>query len=91
MVLTSTGAVSAVSKVIPALSGKLSGNAIRVPTPNGSIAILNLTLEQPTTSSDLDSLLKSSALHGALIEQIHYSNSTEYVSSNAIGMTIPHQ
>ncbi|MEE9371421.1 MAG: glyceraldehyde-3-phosphate dehydrogenase [Saprospiraceae bacterium] len=87
MVITSTGAASAVSKVIPALAGKLSGNAIRVPTPNVSMAILNLTLEKPTSLEEMDTLLKESALHGDLVEQILYSNSTEYVSSNAIGMT----
>ncbi|MDG2449617.1 MAG: glyceraldehyde-3-phosphate dehydrogenase [Saprospiraceae bacterium] len=87
MVLTSTGAASAVSKVIPELAGKLSGNAIRVPTPNVSMAILNLTLDQSTNRFKLDRLLKNMALHGELVEQLHYSSSTEYVSSNAIGMT----
>ena len=87
MVLTSTGAASAVSKVIPSLAGKLSGNAIRVPTPNVSMAILNLTLNNPTNLEELNATLKQAALNGELVEQIHYSNSTEYVSSNAIGMT----
>jgi len=87
MVLTSTGAASAVSKVVPSLDGKLSGNAIRVPTPNVSIAILNLTLAKSTDYENLNSTLKEAALNGNLVEQIHYSNSTEYVSSNAIGMT----
>ena len=87
MVLTSTGAASAVSKVLPELAGKLSGNAIRVPTPNVSMAILNLTLEQETSVEAVNELLKNAALHGDLVEQIRYSNSTEYVSSNAIGMT----
>jgi len=35
----------------------------------------------------LNQLLKDVASNGALVEQIHYSDSTEYVSSNAIGMT----
>ena len=87
MVLTSTGAASAVAKVIPELAGKLSGNAVRVPTPNVSIAILNLTLANPTSLNGLNETLKNAALHGDLVEQIHYSTSTEYVSSNAIGMT----
>ena len=87
MVITTTGAASAVTKVIPAFEGKLTGNAIRVPTPNVSIAILNLTLEQATDLEAINALMKDAAFHGALVEQIHYSNSTEYVSSDAIGMT----
>lgn len=87
MVLTTTGAASAVAKVIPEFVGKLTGSAIRVPTPNVSLAILNLTLDQPTTVEKLNNLLKEAAFHGDLFEQIYYSDSTEYVSSNVIGMT----
>lgn len=86
MVLTTTGAAKAVTKVNPALKGKLTGNAIRVPTPNVSLAILNLTLEKETSVEALNDILKNAAFHGDLVEQIHYSDSTEYVSSNAIGM-----
>lgn len=87
MVLTSTGAASAVAKVIPGLAGKLSGNAIRVPTPNVSLAILQLSLSKSTTSEQLNKALREAALHGPLVEQIQCSSSTEYVSSDAIGMT----
>jgi len=87
MVLTTTGAASAVTKVLPAFEGKLTGNAIRVPTPNVSMAILNLTLEKTTTVEELNGILRDAAFHSNLFEQIHYSDSTEYVSSNAIGMT----
>jgi len=87
MVLTTTGAASAVTKVLPEFAGKLTGNAIRVPTPNVSLAILNLTLVKPTTVKALNDLLRDAAFYGNLFEQIHYSDSTEYVSSNAIGMT----
>ena len=45
MVITETGADKAVSKVLPQLAGKLSGNAVRVPTPDVSLAILNLQLK----------------------------------------------
>ena len=45
MVLTSTGAAKAVSKALPELANKLTGNAIRVPTPNVSMAVANLNLE----------------------------------------------
>lgn len=88
MVLTSTGAATAVAKVMPQLAGKLTGNAIRVPTPNVSLAVLNLTLKTETTVEALNAALKDAALHGELVEQIQYSTSTEYVSSNAVGSTV---
>lgn len=63
MVLTETGAAKAVSKVLPGLEGKLTGNAIRVPTPNVSMAILNLTLSQQTTREALNEYMRETALH----------------------------
>ncbi len=87
MVLTSTGAAKAVSKVIPELKGLLTGNAVRVPTPNVSLAIMNLTLKTETTLEDLNKLIQKSALHGKLVEQIHYSTDTEFVSNDVVGHT----
>ena len=87
MVLTTTGAAKAVSKVIPELSGKLTGNAIRVPTPNVSIAIMNLTVDKPTSVDEVNELVKAASLKGDLVEQLSYSTSTEFVSSNAVGST----
>lgn len=87
MVLTTTGAAKAVAKVLPHLDGKLTGNAVRVPTPNVSLAIMNLTLNESTSVAEVNAVLKDAAMTGALVEQIHYSNSTEYVSSQAVGMT----
>ncbi len=87
LVLTSTGAAKAVAKVIPHLAGKLTGNAVRIPTPNVSLAIMNLSLKLGTSVKELNAILQEAAMSGALVEQIHYSNSTEYVSSQAIGMT----
>src|SRR5699024_7733759 len=49
MVFTESGAAMAEAKAVPELSGKLSGYAIRVPTPNVSLAILNLFLELSTS------------------------------------------
>ncbi len=86
MVLTTTGAAKAVAKVIPELEGILTGNAVRVPTPNVSLAILNLTIKKATTLNQLNTLMKEASLHGDLVDQIHYSESDEYVSSDAIGM-----
>ncbi|MBT3671382.1 MAG: glyceraldehyde-3-phosphate dehydrogenase [Porticoccaceae bacterium] len=85
MVLTSTGAAKAVAKVIPELKGKLTGNAIRVPTPNVSMAILNLQLGRDTTVEELNEFLRQKALHSDLQQQIGYTISTEAVSTDFVG------
>ncbi|MEM6301122.1 MAG: glyceraldehyde-3-phosphate dehydrogenase [Pseudomonadota bacterium] len=85
MVLTETGAAKAVAKVLPQLQGKLTGNAIRVPTPNVSMAILNLTLNQATDKESLNEYMRDMALHSNMRRQIDYSNSPEVVSSDFVG------
>ena len=85
MVLTETGAAKAVAKVLPQLEGKLTGNAIRVPTPNVSMAILNLTLSRATTREELNEYMRDMALHSNMRKQIDYSNSPEVVSSDFVG------
>lgn len=87
MVLTSTGAASAVSKVFPHLQGLLTGNAVRVPTPDVSLAILNLSLKSSSSVEEINRLLRDASLHGPLVEQLMFSSSTEYVSNDAVGMT----
>jgi len=89
MVITETGAGSAVAKAIPILAGKLTSNAIRVPVPNGSLAILNLQLRRPVTKDVINAILKQNALEGDLVEQIKYSLDNELVSSDIIGSTAP--
>jgi len=85
MVITETGAASAVGKVLPQLQGKLSGNAIRVPTPNVSMAILNLTLKREVTRDQVNEFMRNQALHSALRRQIDYSGSPEVVSTDFVG------
>ncbi len=85
MVITSTGAASAVSKVIPALSGKLTGSAIRVPTPDGSLAIMTLNIEKETSIEKVNEIMRHASLYGDLVEQIKYSTSKEFVSTDVIG------
>ena len=85
MVITETGAGKAVTKVIPALENKLTANAVRVPTPNGSLAIMNLELGRLTTLEELNGLMKMAALSGSLVNQIHYSMNEELVSNDIIG------
>ena len=80
-----TGAASAVGKVLPQLEGKLTGNAIRVPTPNVSMAILNLTLERETTREEVNEYMRHQALHSPLRKQIDYSASPEVVSTDFVG------
>ena len=85
MVLTETGAAKAVGKVLPDLNGKLTGNAIRVPTPNVSMAILNLRLGREVSRDELNEYMRKTALHSPLRRQIDYSNSPEVVSTDLVG------
>ncbi len=86
MVITSTGAAKAVGKALPELSGKLTGNAIRVPTPNVSLAILNLNLKQAPQGADaLNDFLRKMANSNTWQSQISYTDSTEAVSTDFVG------
>ncbi len=85
MVITETGAASAAAKALPSLKGKLTGNAIRVPTPNVSMAILNLTLDNGTTVEEVNDYLRDASLHSGLQKQIDYVRSPEVVSSDFVG------
>ena len=85
MVLTETGAAKAVAKALPEFAGKLSGNAIRVPTPNVSMAVLNLNLERETTVEELNTFLRNTSLHSPLRNQIDYIASPEVVSTDLVG------
>lgn len=87
MVITSTGAGKAVSKVIPDLQNKLTANAVRVPTPNGSLAIMKLTVGKETTVEDLNNIVREAALEGSLVNQINYQMDPELVSNDIIGNT----
>jgi len=85
MVITSTGAGKAVTKVIPSLADKLTANAVRVPTPNGSLAILNLNVAKETNVEELNEMIRKAALEGGLVNQIKYENDPELVSNDIIG------
>ena len=85
MVLTETGAAKAVAKALPELAGKLSGNAIRVPTPNVSMAILNLNLDKATTVDELNTFLREVSMHSPLRNQVDYVTSPELVSTDLVG------
>ena len=85
MVITETGAAGAVAKALPELQGKLTANAIRVPTPNVSLAILKLGLVQSTTVDEVNDFLRETSLDSLLQGQIDYVTSPEVVSSDFIG------
>ena len=82
MVITSTGAVNAVAKALPELKGKLTGNAIRVPTPNVSLAILSLELDKKVSVETVNDYLRSMAFHSEYREIIGFVNSSEVVSTD---------
>jgi len=85
MVITETGAAKAAAKAIPELAGRLTGNAIRVPTPNVSLAILNLQLGRASTVSEINEFMRRKALFSPLQQQIGYTISTEAVSTDFVG------
>jgi len=58
---TTTGAAVAVTKVIPALKGKLDGMAMRVPTPDGSVVDLTVTLSTEVTAEDINNAIKEAS------------------------------
>jgi glyceraldehyde 3-phosphate dehydrogenase len=89
MVITETGAGKAVAKALPELANKLTSNAIRVPVPNGSLAILNLQVSKNTSVEEVNEAMRQAALSGDLVEQINYSISNELVSSDIIGNSCP--
>lgn len=85
MVITETGASSAVVKLLPELAGKLTGNAIRVPTPDVSLAILNLTLSRDTDLKEVNDFLRHCSMHSTMQRQIDFTTSSEVVSSDFVG------
>lgn len=87
MIPTTTGAAKAVALVLPELSGKLHGIAIRVPTPNVSIVDLVVTTEKPgLTRTDINDALKS-ASEGSLFGILGF-NTVPLVSIDFIGSTL---
>jgi len=85
MVITETGAAKAVGKALPELEGKLTGSSIRVPTPDVSLAILNLSLERAVTRDEINDYLRRVSLHSELRQQIDYVESPEVVSTDFVG------
>jgi glyceraldehyde 3-phosphate dehydrogenase len=89
MVITETGAESALKKVLPHLAGKFTANSVRVPTPNVSLAILNLNINKEVTKDEVNEIIRKYALQGSLVEQIQYAFSNELVSTDIVGSSCP--
>lgn len=85
LVIAETGAAKAVAKALPELEGKLTGNAIRVPTPNVSMAILNLELSHDVSKEEINALLRNASLFSGLHDQIDFIDSPEVVSTDFVG------
>ncbi|MEU9362232.1 glyceraldehyde-3-phosphate dehydrogenase [Streptomyces sp. NPDC048301] len=85
MVITETGAASAVTKALPDLQAKITGSSIRVPVPDVSIAILNLQLERGTTREEVLDHLRNVSLTSPLRRQIDFITAPDAVSSDFIG------
>ncbi|MFI2200095.1 glyceraldehyde-3-phosphate dehydrogenase [Streptomyces sp. NPDC020192] len=85
MVITETGAASAVAKALPDLKAKISGSSIRVPVPDVSIAILNLQLAREATREEVHDYLREVSLTSPLRRQIDFITAPDAVSSDFIG------
>lgn len=85
MVITETGAASAVAKALPGLGARITGSSIRVPVPDVSIAILNLTLARATTRAEVLDHLREVSLTSPLKRQIDFTGAPDAVSSDFIG------
>ncbi|MFE7271414.1 glyceraldehyde-3-phosphate dehydrogenase [Streptomyces sp. NPDC057623] len=85
MVITETGAASAVAKALPDLKAKISGSSIRVPVPDVSIAILNLQLGRETSREEVLDHLRDVSLTSPLRRQIDFITAPDAVSSDFIG------
>ena len=81
IVPSSTGAATAIGKVIPELSGKLSGGAMRVPVSDGSLVDLTLELERNTSVEEINNVFKNN-----VNETLHYTEDP-IVSSDIISST----
>ena len=82
LVITETGAAKAVSKIIPSIKDKLTGNAIRVPAPNVSLVIMALDLKRETSLEEVNEVIRQASLSGELVSQIKFGTSADAVSSD---------
>ncbi|HEY2796631.1 MAG TPA: type I glyceraldehyde-3-phosphate dehydrogenase [Thermoanaerobaculia bacterium] len=80
---TTTGAARAVTKVLPALKGRLDGMAVRVPVPDGSVVDLACRLSRRVTTLEVNAAVRTAA-EGQLARYVQYSE-VPLVSSDIVG------
>ncbi|QQC92475.1 glyceraldehyde-3-phosphate dehydrogenase [Streptomyces alfalfae] len=85
MVITETGAASAVAKALPDLKAPITGSSIRVPVPDVSIAILGLTLGREAEREEVLDYLRNVSLTSPLKRQIDFTSAPDAVSNDFIG------
>ncbi|MET9964222.1 glyceraldehyde-3-phosphate dehydrogenase [Streptomyces sp. NPDC006326] len=85
MVITETGAASAVAKALPDLKAPITGSSIRVPVPDVSIAILSLRLGRETTREEVLDYLRNVSLSSPLKRQIDFTTAPDAVSMDFVG------
>lgn len=85
MVLTETGAATAATKAVPELEGKLTGNSIRVPTANVSMAILTLTLDREASLDEVQDHLRWVSLDSSMQRQVDFISNPDAVSTDFVG------
>lgn len=71
---SSTGAAKAVGKVLPALNGKLTGMAFRVPTSDVSVVDLTVELEKPAKYADICAAMKKASESGDISKTLGYTD-----------------
>jgi glyceraldehyde 3-phosphate dehydrogenase len=69
---------------VPSLKGKLTGNAIRVPTPNVSLVVMSLEVKKETSIEQINELMRKTSLTGELVAQVKFSTAIDAVSSDFI-------
>lgn len=84
MIPTTTGAAKAIAEVIPELTGKMDGVAIRVPVPNASLVDLAVELEKEASAEEINAAMKKAADSGPLSKTLEYCDEP-IVSSDIIG------
>jgi len=83
IVPTSTGAAQATTEVLPELDGRLDGMAVRVPTPNGSLTDLTVSLAEDASAADVNEAFRAAA--GGPMEGVLGVTDDEVVSKDILG------